>query len=255
MIRLVTPGSTDPVPDLYALGLDTHRAGDGRWLYLNMVSSIDGATAVEGGASELTDDDDQALFLSMRAAADVVLVGAETVRAEDYGPMRLSAAAQEQRLERGLDRFPRLAVISRSLALDPASRLFSKPDRRPYLLTGEDAPPDRREVLSEHADVIVAGAVGAELPTALDALADRGHRVILCEGGPTVNGELLRLGLVDEVNLAVSPVMAGGESYRVVTGVGEIAVPFRLERVMLGDGGMTFLRFLRAEPRPAPARP
>lgn len=250
MIRLVTSASTDPVDDLYALGLDTHRT-EGRWLYLNMVSSIDGATAVDGGATPLTDDDDQALFLSMRAAADVVLVGAQTVRAEDYGPMRLSPDAQEQRLERGLERFPRLAVVSRSLSLDPDSRLFSRPDRPPYLLTGQDAPPERLEALSSHADVIVAGAVGVDLANALDLLAGRNHKVVLCEGGPTLNGELLRLGLVDEVNLAISPVMAGGESYRVVTGIGEVAVPFELARLMLGDE-MAFLRFVREAPRSAP---
>ena len=57
---------------------------------LNMVTSIDGATAVGGGASGLNDPDDRALFLALRALADVVLVGAQTVRSENLGPVRMT---------------------------------------------------------------------------------------------------------------------------------------------------------------------
>lgn len=246
MIRLLTPPSDGAIDDLVAFCLDSHRPGGPR-LLVNMVSSLDGATASGGETAGLSDDDDRALFVALRAAADVVLVGAETVRVEDYGPVRLPVTARRARRDRGLPELPSLAVVSRSLDLDAGSRMFSDPGNRPYVITGDGSPADRREALSGGAEVVVAGRGGAQPQRILDYLWQQGHEVILCEGGPTLNGEFATGDLIDEVNLTISPQIVGGVSHRLVHCAGLTNSRFRLDRLMTGEE-MLFARFLRDRP-------
>lgn len=211
---------------------------------LNMVASLDGATALRGGATALADEDDQAVFHALRAACDVVLVGAETVRAEDYGPVRLDDATRAARRALGLEPLPALAIVSRRLDLDRQARVFSNPDLRPMIITGADAPPERVEALSDRAEVVVAGEQGADPAAIRDLLHDRGHEVILAEGGPTLNGQLVTVDAVDEINLTLSPMMVAGGSSRVSRHPLAVEHRFRRARVLAGES-MLFLRYLR----------
>lgn len=246
MLRQVIPPPLTVLADPSAAEIaDESRIRSGRpFLMLNMVTSVDGATTVAGGSSGLNDEDDRTLFHALRAAADVVLVGAETVRAEDYGPVVLDQAALDARRGTGRSERPRVAVVSRSLRLDPESRLFSGSER-PYVFTGEEADEERRAALADVAEVVPAGSVGASMVTVLARLHDDGHRVVLCEGGPSLNGHLAAAGLIDEVNLTVSPFVVGGMSARAVNGA-LIDPPFelRLDRVLAGER-MLFARFRR----------
>src|SRR3990172_11815904 len=89
------PGVID---DLVGLVMGSDRAATGRpWVMINMVASIDGATTVQGRSTGLGDEDDLAMFKALRAVPDVILVGAGTVRAEDYGPVRLDNERIERR--------------------------------------------------------------------------------------------------------------------------------------------------------------
>lgn len=211
---------------------------------LNMVASLDGATALRGGATALADADDQALFHALRAACDVVLVGAETVRAEDYGPVRLDDATRTARGAAGLEPVPSLAIVSRRLDLDRQARVFSNPDLRPMIITGADAPPERVEALSDRAEIVVAGEQGADPAAIRGLLHDRGHEVILGEGGPTLNGQLVTVDAVDEINLTLSPMMVAGGSSRVSRHPLAVEHRFRRARVLAGES-MLFLRYLR----------
>ncbi|MFQ5524119.1 MAG: dihydrofolate reductase family protein [Acidimicrobiia bacterium] len=88
MLRRLQTG--EPV-DLLEMLFSEERRNSGRpWMMLNMVESVDGATAVGGGASGLNDADDRDLFLALRSVADVVMVGAQTVRSENLGPVRMN---------------------------------------------------------------------------------------------------------------------------------------------------------------------
>jgi riboflavin-specific deaminase-like protein len=240
VIRQVVDGV--PVEDLVSLALSEHRGGPR--LMLNMVASLDGATALRGGATALADEDDQALFHALRAACDVVLVGAETVRAEDYGPVRLDDATQAARRAHGLASVPALAIVSRRLDIDRQARVFSNPDLRPMIITGADAPPERVEALSDRAEIVVAGERGADPAAIKDLLSDRGHQVVLGEGGPTLNGQLVAVDAVDEINLTLSPLMVAGGSSRVSEHPLTVEQSFRRERVLTGES-MLFLRYLR----------
>src|SRR5689334_18441909 len=101
---------------------------DGRcWVTAHMVTGLDGCAAVQGRVGALSTAPDKALFADMRALADVVLVGAGTVREEGYGPIRLSEERSASRTARGLTASPPLAIVSRSLDLDWESRAFADP--------------------------------------------------------------------------------------------------------------------------------
>src|SRR5690349_20581821 len=116
----------------------------------NMIFSADGAAAFAGRARPLSNAVDQQLLRILRGFADVVLVGAGTARAENYGPVRLSEERRAQRRAEGRSDTPPIAVVTRSGNLP--SRLADNPDQPPILVTCghprsvEDhrADPDRR---------------------------------------------------------------------------------------------------------------
>src|SRR5262249_45710059 len=68
------------------------------------------------------------------------------------------------------------------------------------------------------ADVVVAGERAVDLARALGALSERGARHVLAEGGPTLNGELARAGLLDELCVTLSPTLASGDAKRLISG-------------------------------------
>ena len=210
-------------------------AGDRPWLVVNMVATLDGATAVDGVTGALGGPADHLVFHALRGIADVVLVAAGTARAEDYGPPRARP-----------DGAPgRLAVVTRSGDLDPTARMFRSGN--PLVLTCEACPADRRAALAEVAEVVLAGDTAVDLALALDELGSRGARVVLCEGGPTLNGQLIEADLVDEWCLTVAPVLAGGDAKR--ASVGGLAAapphPLALDRVLVADDGDLLLRYVR----------
>ncbi len=108
---------------------------DRPWVAVNMVASVDGAVTVEGRSGGLSSPGDKAIFFALRSVADVILVGAGTVRAENYGPPRISPEDQAARQARGQAPVPTIAVVSGRLDLDPGHRLFVDSPTRPVILT------------------------------------------------------------------------------------------------------------------------
>ena len=246
MLRQILPdvSNLDDVVGLY-LGDTRNPTAGTTWVLLNMVASIDGGTAVGGTSRALGDDDDLAVFQALRAVADVILVGAATVRGEAYGPANLDDRRRMARLAAGRAEYPRMAVVSASLDLDPDSTLFTGATARPLILTHDGAPGDRVDTLAQAADVIRAGSDAVDFGIGLGALAERELRVVLCEGGPTLNGQLASAGLIDEVNLTVSPLLLGGDSKRILSGPElDPPVPMRLNRLLAGERSL-FARYLR----------
>ncbi len=196
----------DPAP-LY--GDQSRPVTPGRpYVVVNMVASLDGATAVEGVTAKLGGPGDQRIFFLLRSLADVILVGAQTVRAEGYGPPRLDDRVIEARRARGQAALPTIAVVSRSLNFDWSSSLFNDSATHPLILTTRAAEVDQLKRAHDHAVVVQAGDTTVDLAEGLAALGGRGA-LVLCEGGPTLNGELARAGLVDELCLTVSPSLVG----------------------------------------------
>jgi 5-amino-6-(5-phosphoribosylamino)uracil reductase len=214
---------------------------------LNMIVSVDGGTSWGGVSGALGGPADKQLFSVLRSLADVVLVAAGTMRAEGYGPAVLPAPVQEARRVRGQTAVPPIAVVSRSCNLDWDSPFFTAASERPIVITVTDAPADGRARAAEVADVIEAGRGDVDFTAAMRDLAARGVGSILAEGGPTLNGDLARVGLLDELCVTLAPRLASGDAKRILAGstLAELGV-LSLHAVFEQDDYL----FLRYRPRP-----
>lgn len=239
-------GAAVPDPLVPYLEVDRSRPRHECWVTGHMVAGLDGTASVGGRVGALSTTPDQALFRRMRQIADIVLVGAETVRREGYGPVRLTDEAQAQRRRDGRSPTPPLAVVSRTLAFDWTSRVFvDAPDHaRTHLITCAAADPGLRAEAEQFAEVIVAGDDRVDPAAAMRALAALGHRVVLCEGGPTWLGELVAADRLDELCLSISPIMGGDLLPVSVTPPGAGLAEFDLVGAMVEDHTV-FLRYER----------
>lgn len=187
-------------------------------LRVNFVSSADGAVSVEGESAGLSSGADKRVFKILRKLCDVLLTGAGTVRREGYEDLRLDEGRVAWRRAHGLPDHPVMAVVSASLDLDPRAPIFTRAPVRALVLTCGNAPEEKRLALAEHADVLVCGESTVDFALAVRALAERGLTQILCEGGPHILGELTAADLVDELDLTLSPMLAGAGAGRITAG-------------------------------------
>lgn len=184
------------------------------WVRATFVATIDGAAhAADGRSGSLGGDIDTRVFGTLRSLADVVVVGAGTARTEGYGPAAVP-----------------IAVVSRSLDL-PAALLV--PGQ--LVITTADAPPGELERLRGTVDVIAVGEGRIDWPAVLDELAGRGWHRVLCEGGPSLLGELVEHDLVDELCLTIAPVLAAGDAPRIAHGPGAVDRPMTLGHAVVVD--------------------
>ncbi|MFS4490180.1 pyrimidine reductase family protein [Dietzia kunjamensis] len=251
-MNLLEVGADVPDPLVPYLEVDRSSPRHECWVAGHMVTALDGTAAVGGRVGALSSRPDQALFPRMRQIADVVLVGAETVRREGYGPVRLSDEAQAQRRRSGKPATPPVAVVSRSLNLDGAASVFADaPEHAPtVVVTCAAADLGRRAEVEEFATVIEAGEDRVDPIAAMRALSGRGLGVVLCEGGPTWLGELVAADRLDELLLSISPVMGGDPLPVSVTPAGADMARFDLKGVM-AESGTLFLRYEAAVGRSA----
>jgi riboflavin biosynthesis pyrimidine reductase len=214
------------------------------WVRANMIESADGAAEVRGLSAGLSGPADREVFRLLRALADVILVGAGTARAERYRPARVPS--RWAGLRAGRPATPPIAVLTRQLDLDLGSPLLTAApaDARTILITTGSAPAQARNQAAQHAEVITAGDRHADLGAAIMALADRGYRRILAEGGPRLLGQLTAAGLLDELCVTVSPVLASGTAGRIVQGTRRAGVPRLALAHVLEDEGFLFCRYL-----------
>jgi riboflavin biosynthesis pyrimidine reductase len=217
------------------------------WVRANMIESADGAAAVDGLSGGLGGSSDREIFRLLRALADVILVGAGTARAEAYRPARV--APRWAGLRAGRPDTPPIAVLSARLNLDPEGPLLAEAPAgaRTIVITSESAPADQRARIARRADVIIGGMHEVTAAAAVSALAGRGYREILAEGGPHLLSQLAAVGLIDELCVTISPVLAGGRAGRIIQGHGSpSASRLALAHVLADDDGYLLCRYTRA---------
>jgi riboflavin biosynthesis pyrimidine reductase len=227
----------------------------GRWVRANMVASADGAVTVDGLSGGLSSPGDRRVFWVLRGLADVIVAGAGTARAEGYHPTTGKDFWGPLGLREGRPAAPPIALVSRSLELDPAAPVIAEapPGARTIIITCSSSPADRRAALAAAADVIVAGEDEVDLAAAMTALAARGLGRVLCEGGPRLLADLTA-GALDELCLTVSPVLAGPGAGRILAGT-----PFPARRLelahVLEEDSVLFCRYLTRRGSPSPDLP
>jgi riboflavin biosynthesis pyrimidine reductase len=218
------------------------------WVRGNMIASLDGGATADGKSGGLGGSGDRALFTLMRDAADVILVGAATVRVEDYSGAQLSVTQREARRRRGQGEVPPIAVVTRSAELDPDTKLFTRTAVPPLILTCTRTVAAARRRLGAVAEVIDAsGADDTDVDPAraLTILAERKLVRVLTEGGPSLLGLLIQDNLLDELCLTLAPAMVGGVVRRVASGPGLVHTRMRRSHVLTDDEGYLYTRYVR----------
>ncbi|MBG6085598.1 pyrimidine reductase family protein [Zhihengliuella flava] len=226
----------------------------GPFVRFNFVSSLDGAATVDGVSAALGGEADSRLFALLRWHADVVLIGAGTLRAEGYEGDLVDAAARQWRADRGLPAHPGIAVISGELQIEADSDFFVHAPVRPVLLTTTAAASsERAERLAEQADIV---AVGETITPAgiLAACADRSWQRIHAEGGPHVLGTFIDADAVDSFCLTLAPWLTGGQASRIATSRDSSLRRLALHQVLV-DGDELLLEYRRASHEGALPRP
>lgn len=207
---------------------------DGRpWLRAVMAMTLDGVMrGPDGGSRSISTPADQRWFGTLRRDPDVLLVGAGTIRAEDYRPSRKV-----------------VAIVSASLDLPASLRMFrERTDEhpRPLVITTARAAEHAPAHLRDLTDVVPCGDDGVDLVLAREELVDRGLTRIQCEGGPALLADVITAGLLDELLLSITPRLVGGPGVdHLLHRPGGFVPPPRLSLVdVQQDEGTAFLRLL-----------
>ncbi|MEN2740937.1 dihydrofolate reductase family protein [Microbacterium sp. X-17] len=234
-----TAGAFDPrTEDGRAWLHEAYALPDPEYVRLNMITSLTGSAAGSDGTSEtLTSADDRAILGVIRAQADVVLVGAQTVRAEGYVVPRTA----------------RLAIVTATGVLDGHRLTLDAPaDRARVLIL---SPADRADAVRDAVAPLGLRVVpvpvpvpnpgaseGRPTPAALvQALRAEGLPRIVCEGGPGLASQFVAAGAIDEYCVTVAPVI--GPIARPFVDVDAAHVPrTRVVGQLTDDAGFTYLR-------------
>jgi riboflavin biosynthesis pyrimidine reductase len=244
MRRLFPPDPTHPPADpaqlIPDLRLDERAPADRPYVIANFVASADGRATVNGGSTGLGDAGDKAIFRTLRGCADAILAGTGTLAAEHYGALARDPAVVALRARLGLPAQPPLVTITRSGRI-PAIPLLDDPASTLLVYSGADVDPGPTaaevRVIRREPAALSMRAVLADLRTA------QGVRLLLCEGGPTVFGELIAEAVADELYLTLAARLAGGAE-RAITDHLDLAEPAELTlRWVLEQDGSLYLRY------------
>jgi riboflavin-specific deaminase-like protein len=220
-VRQLYPAQTqsDDDPGEPYAGLDLPEPPPDRpYLFVNMVSTVDGKISLGARAAGLGSRTDRRLMRQLRAHADAILYGAGSLRAEPVDP-RIDRDLAAARVARGEPGQPLVVAVSASLALDPSLRFFVNGPDRTIVLTTSDAAARRGRDVARVATLVNVGDDRVDLAAALCELRQQwGVRRLLCEGGPSLNQQLLDLDVVDEVFWTIAPKLAGGSGPTMVGG-------------------------------------
>lgn len=211
-----------------------------------MVMTLDGATVGSDGLSgSISGAADKRVFMEARRLADVVLVGAGTIRAERYRPMVAKPEWQEARAETGQAAAPQIVVVSGRLDLPWDEPMFAESALPVLVATSTTVDAAQLEIARAHAEVVQLGDGSVDLSALVAWLHERGLKRIVCEGGEALLDALIQLDLVDEMDLTISPVLAGAGYLPDSARATQAPFPrFTLAHQFV-DEGFVFCRFIR----------
>jgi 2,5-diamino-6-(ribosylamino)-4(3H)-pyrimidinone 5'-phosphate reductase len=216
------------------------------FVFINVAASADGKIdTFERRGAAISSPVDKARVDRLRSEADAVMVGGRTLLDEDPKLTVKSAELRAARAARGLSENPiKVGVVTRAELKPESHFLNAGPARIVIFTTAQTARAQIEALRSRKVEVFMLGEQRVDLVSALDRLTGLGVERLMVEGGATLNFELLRLGLVDELNVYVAPLIFGGQAApTLAAGPGltrSSAIPMRLvaAEVLDEDGGV-----------------
>lgn len=241
---LPEPGELTATELLESLGGLGRAHSDRPYTLVNFVASADGRAAFQGRSAPLSDPGDRSMFHGLREQVDAVMAGTGTMRSERYGRLVRDPARRRRRAAHGLTPDPLACLITRSGEVPSDIPLFADPSSRiivfaPRTLDLADVQARVETVALDPGELTFTTAL-RRLRTGYDV------RLLLCEGGPTVFGALLKEDLVDELFLTLAPRLAGGGGDPAPTSGPALPAPAELDLAWaLEREGSLFLRYTR----------
>jgi riboflavin biosynthesis pyrimidine reductase len=232
------------LPALYA-----YPERDKTWVRANFITSVDGGATAEGKSGAMAGPGDRLIFNLLRELADVIVVGAGTVRIEGYSGAHLGVAQRQRRQARGQSEVPPLAIVTKSGRLDRDMGVFTRTEVPPLVLTCTAAVDETRRRLTDLAEVVdCSGSDPDEIDEAalLAILGGRGMHRVLTEGGPTLLGSFVQRDLLDDLCLTIAPYLVGGLARRIATGPGQLLTQMCCAHILSDDAGYLYTRYVRA---------
>jgi 2,5-diamino-6-(ribosylamino)-4(3H)-pyrimidinone 5'-phosphate reductase len=220
------------------------------YVVINVAATLDGKIdSVERRGAAISSEADRQRVDSLRASVDGIMVGGRTLLGDDPRLLVRSAELRARRQADGLPENPaKIGIVGRP-AFRPDARFLSTGPARIIVFTPTDvAEIDLARLRARGVEVHAMGSPRVDLVGAMQTLGALGLRRVLVEGGGSVNFELLRLGLVDEVQVYVAPIILGGASAPTLAdGAGlprDLAVSLTRTGVSLEDDGGLVVRYV-----------
>ena len=240
-VRRLLPDAAETTVAAQLDGLDLVGMAQGERPYvaLNFASTVDGRATIDGKSGPIGSRADMETLQRLRTRVDAVMIGAGTMRAERYGRMVPDADYRAYRESIGLAHDPVAVLVSNRMELPWDAGLFTDGNGEVVIFTAsEESPPETATpvAVERHPDSV-------DLERALGWLhSERGVRALLCEGGPTLHGELQARGLADELFLTIAPKLAGREERSILTAPLPEVIDLELAWLLEGEGEL-FTRY------------
>ncbi|HEU0296517.1 MAG TPA: dihydrofolate reductase family protein [Anaerolineales bacterium] len=221
------------------------------FVFINVAMTVDGKidTVARQGAA-ISSPRDKERVDRLRAESDAIMVGGRTLLAEDPKLTVKSEALRAERVARGVPPNPMKVGVVTKAELKPHSRFLQEGPARVVIFTTHQTSKGQVAFLhSQGADLYTDDPDRVNLVNALSILKELGIDRLMVEGGATLNFELLRLGLVDEVYVYIAPLIFGGETAPTLAGgsgllrSGSTAIPLKLIQVENWDEDGVVLKY------------
>lgn len=220
------------------------------YVTLNVAVTADGKTdTIARKSTSISSDDDMERVDRLRAQSDAVMVGGHTLLGDDPRLTVKSADLRSERLSYGLEENPiKVGVVTNAALREDSRFLTTGPARRIIFTTTQTDEVQVARLRRCGVQVFATDGLRVELVTALQQLKQMGVERLLVEGGGTLNEELLRHNLVDEIILYVAPLIFGGASAPTfMSGAGldrKNAIRLQLTAADKDDDGGVLLRYI-----------
>ena len=182
------------------------------FVYINSAMSLDGKLSTyERKQVRISNKEDFERVDALRAGADAVMVGSNTVAIDDPKLTVKSEELRKQRLIKGLPENPAKVMVGSIKGIRPEGDFLNYGKAEKIIFTTEKEDKKKIEELKKKAKVYVLGKEKTNICEMMDILAGMGFKRIMVEGGGTLNYEMLEAGLVDEIYVAIGPKIFGGK--------------------------------------------
>jgi 2,5-diamino-6-(ribosylamino)-4(3H)-pyrimidinone 5'-phosphate reductase len=219
------------------------------FVFINVAMTTDGKidTFQRKGAA-ISSARDKERVDRLRAESDAIMVGGRTLLDEDPKLTVKSEVLHAERVKRGRPPNPvKVGVVTQAKIKEDSQFLNTGPADIVIFTTRRTSKRQLSLLKARHVDVYVDDAQQVNLERALATLNDLGISRLMVEGGSTLNFELMRLGLVDEISIYIAPMIFGGESAPTLAAGSGLArseaIPLKLVDMEMWEDGGALLKY------------